>query len=68
MIFQRFGTSDANKPYIFVIFHGGGGGQDPCPPLDPRKGYDSKQNTPQANGARDMGVVTLQINSQKQSQ
>ena len=37
MIFQGIWTSVAKKPYIFVIFQGGGGGSGPhIPPLDPR--------------------------------
>ena len=32
VIFQRVRTSIAKKPYIFVIFHGGGGVRTPCPP------------------------------------
>ena len=34
--FQGIWTSIAKKPYIFVIFHGGGGVRPPVsPPLDP---------------------------------
>ena len=32
--FQGIQTSIAKKPYIFVIFQGGGGGLTPVPPLD----------------------------------
>ena len=37
VIFQGIRTSIAKKPYIFVIFRGGGGGGSgpPVPPLDP---------------------------------
>ena len=35
-IFQGIRNCIARKPYIFVIFHGGGGGSGPpVPPLDP---------------------------------
>ena len=34
-IFQGIRTSIARKPYIFVIFQGGGGFGPPVPPLDP---------------------------------
>ena len=33
MIFQVIRTSTARKPYIFVIFQGGGGRPDPISPL-----------------------------------
>ena len=33
VIFQGIRTSIAKKPYIFVIFQGGGGGPDPLSPL-----------------------------------
>ena len=36
VIFLGIRTSITKKPYSFVIFLGGGGGPDPCPPLDPR--------------------------------
>ena len=32
VIFQGIWTSIAKKPFIFVIFQGGGGDLDPCPP------------------------------------
>ena len=32
VIFQVFQASFAKKPYIFVIFQGGGGGPEPLPP------------------------------------
>ena len=38
MIFQGIQTSIAKKPFIFVIFRGGGGG----PPLDPRMALSKK--------------------------
>ena len=31
-IFQGIRNCIARKPYIFVIFHGGGGVRTPCPP------------------------------------
>ena len=40
MIFQVIWTRIAKKPYIFVIFQGGGGGgPDPCPALGIRTWY-----------------------------
>ena len=33
--FRGSGPRIAKKPYIFVIFQGGGGVPDPCPPQDP---------------------------------
>ena len=35
VIFQGIWTSTAEKPYIFVIFLGGGVSGPPVPPLDP---------------------------------
>ena len=38
-IFQGIRTNIARKPYIYVIFQGGGGGvRTPVPPLDPHMG------------------------------
>ena len=31
-VFQEIQTSNTRKPYIFVIFRGGGGIRTPCPP------------------------------------
>ena len=46
VIFQGIGTSFAKKPYIFVIFQGGGGGVwTPCPPLWIRPWYASYRNS-----------------------
>ena len=36
MIFQGMWTSIVKKPFIFVIFQGGGGSGPPAPPIDPR--------------------------------
>ena len=43
LVFQGIRTSIAKKPYIFVIFQGGGGGGlDPMsPPPDPHMDYIS---------------------------
>ena len=35
VIFRRIRTSISKKPYIFVIFQGGGGVRTPSTPLDP---------------------------------
>ena len=45
MILQGIRNSIERKPYIFVIFQGGGGDPDPLSPLDPPMRIKSdKQN------------------------
>ena len=50
MIYQGIRTSIAMKPYIFVIFHGGGGGskcgvRHPVTSLDPRMDFVQQSKT-----------------------